>query len=487
MKIILKNISSARLYQSLLISILIFNKPVSSSAQDNHYWAQQYGATSTLMGGAMTGGVSDNTAIYYNPGVLSFIDNTSLSVDANVYRMDKVVITDGAGSNVNLNSAQLSVYPQIISGMVNLLRESRFRFSYTMLTRNHGNLLMNARYSSGSPQPGSPEITNYVGGFDYVNQLIEQWFGAGAGYRISDNLGLGATVFASYRGQSYQLTNYVQEVQQVDDRNVFRTQTIDEAVKYSSFRLLAKLGLSLNTENLKLGITLTTPSIGLYGSGNVQRENSVITVSEFASDMTNNFLIMDRKTGVRANYRHPLSIAAGAEYMTGKSRLALSAEYYFKTNPYNLLDAASTPFVYPQAYLDSANYQPLINNYLDVETASKPVLNAGIGFSHELYKKLSLLLGASTDFTSYQKPESGNELMNSLGSVDIYHLSAGLSYLQNKQSVTLGFTYSFSPSEKVPPYTILNQNPDPVSSALISAHTYAIILGYTYYFSRTGE
>jgi hypothetical protein len=461
--------------------------PVNTAAQDNHYWAQQFGATSTLMGGAMTGGVSDNTAIYYNPGVLSFIDNTSLSVDANVYRMDKIIITDGAGKNMNLNSAQLSVYPQIISGMVNLFKESRFRFSYTMLTRNHGNILMNARYTSGSPQPGEPAITSYVGGFDYVNQLNEQWFGIGTGYRISEKLGAGATVFASYRGQTYQLTNYVQEVEPIEDRNVFRTQTIDEAVKYSTFRLLAKFGLSYNTENIKMGITLTTPSLGLYGSGNVQRENSVITVSEVASDMTNNFLIMDRKTGVPAHYKHPLSIAFGAEYLSEKSRLALSAEYYFKTNPYHLLDPAATPFVYPQSYLDSANYQPLINDYLDVQTATRPVLNAGIGFSREVYKQLSILLGASTDFTSYQKPEGGNELMNSLGSVDIYHFSGGLTYRQQKQSVTLGFTYSFTPSKEVPPYTIINQSPEITSNAIMSAHTYAIILGYTYYFSRTGE
>ena len=439
------------------------------------------------MGGAMTGGVSDNTAIYYNPGVLSFIDNTSLSVDANVYRMDKVVIADGAGRDINLNSAQLSVYPQIISGMVNLFKESRFRFSYTMLTRNHGNILMNARYTSGSPQPESPAITSYVGGFDYINQLIEQWFGAGVGYRISEKLGAGATVFASYRGQTYQLTNYIQELEPLEDRNVFRTQTDDEAVKYSSFRLLAKFGLSYSSENIKMGITLTTPSVGLYGSGNVQRENSVITVSENASDMTDNFLITDRKTGVTAHYRHPLSIAAGTEYSTEKFRLALSAEYYFKINPYHLLEPASTPFVYPQSYIDSANYQSLINNYLDVENAARQVLNVGMGFSREVYKQLSLILGASTDFTSYQKPEGGNELMNSLGSVDIYHLSAGLSYRQPKQSVTLGFTYSFSPSEEVPPYTIINQTSDNITTAVMSAHTYAIILGYTYYFSRTGE
>ena len=83
-----------------------------------------------------------------------------------VNRMDKILITDGTGKDMNLNSAQLSVYPQIIAGMVNLLKKSRFRFSYTMLTRNHGNVLMNTRYtgtaSGAAPEdPDQPALCHY--------------------------------------------------------------------------------------------------------------------------------------------------------------------------------------------------------------------------------------------------------------------------------------------------------------------------------------
>ncbi len=162
-----------------ILFILVF---VSSGidAQDDHYWAQQYGAVSTLMGGAMAGGVTDNSTVHYNPGALAFFSNPSLSVDANVYKMDKIRISDGAGEGVNLNSAQLSVYPQIIAGMVNLFKNSKFRFSYTVLTRNHGNVLINSRYTnpvSVDPEIPSSQLTSYVGVFDCVNQLNEQWFG----------------------------------------------------------------------------------------------------------------------------------------------------------------------------------------------------------------------------------------------------------------------------------------------------------------------
>jgi len=83
-------------------------------AQDDHYWSQQYGAESTLMGGAMVAGVSDNSAVYYNPGALAFITNPNLSIDVNVYRMDRILIKDGAGQGLNLNSAQIRMKHQLI-------------------------------------------------------------------------------------------------------------------------------------------------------------------------------------------------------------------------------------------------------------------------------------------------------------------------------------------------------------------------------------
>ncbi len=456
-------------------------------AQDNHYWAQQYGATGTLMGGAMIGGVDDNAAVYYNPGALAFISNPSLSVDANVYRMDKIRISDGAGKDMNLNSAQLSVYPQIIAGMLNLFKNSRFRFSYTMLTRNHGNVLMNARYTAQASQTEGPATISYVGVFDYVNQLNELWFGLGVGYQVTDKLGIGLTSIGSYRGHSYQRTNYVQEVESINTSQIFRTETNDEAIKYSTFHQLFKFGLAYGTGRLKYGLTVTTPSIRMYGKGNIQRENSVIAVSDDPSDMEDNFLIMDRKTGVKAIYRHPLSIGMGVEYQTTRTRLAISAEYFFRIGVYHLFEPDAAPFVYPAAYLDSTNYKPLIDSYLHVENAARPVLNVGIGCSQIVYKKLTLLLGAFTDFSSYDQPAEADELLNGFGGFDIFHLSTGLSYRRQKQSISLGFSYAFTPAKHVPPYTIINQTPDFTGNARLSSYSYAVVLGYTYYLDKLSD
>jgi hypothetical protein len=470
-----------------LSALLAYTVPVRS--QDDHYWSQQYGAESTLLGGAMVGGAGDNSAVYYNPGALAFITNPSLSIDANVYRMDKTLITDGAGNGVNLNSAQISIYPQIISGMLKLTKNEKFKFSYTLLTRNHNNLLMNARYtgtaSQDNPDNPNPSATTFVGAYDYVNQLDEEWLGLGAGYQLSDNLGIGATFFGIYRGQTYQLTNYTKEVNYINPYYTFGTVTNDEAVKYTTIGILAKAGLSYMKGRWKAGFTITTPSVGLYGTGSIQRENSNLVVSENSADMKDNFLIMDSNSDVKAKYKHPLSIAFGIDYQASKTRLVFSAEYFTRINTYHLMEPSSEPFLYPTSYLDSANIEPLIDSYLHVENASRPVLNAGIGISQVIYKQLSLLLGVYTDFSSYDNPPEAKELLHGSGSLDIYHFSIGSSYHRKKHTMTLGFSYALTPSKHVPPYTIINQSPEITNEALLSAKSYSIVLGYTYYFSRT--
>ena len=148
------------------------------------------------------------------------------------------------------------------------------------------------------------------------------------------------------------------------------------------------------------------------------------------------------------------------------------------------MNRLSEPFVYPTSYLDSASIKPLIDSYLHVENASRPVFNAGIGFSQKVFKQFTLLLGAYTDFTSYDKPPEADELLHGSGGFDIYHFCIGSSYHKQKHTITVGFSYAITPSEHIPPYTIINQTPEFTEKALLSARSYSIVLGYTYYFAR---
>ena len=457
---------------------------VQSFGQDDHYWSQQYGAVSTLMGGAVIAGVRDNTAIFYNPGALSFINIPSLSVDANVYKVDKIFLNDGIGDGINLNSAQMSIYPQIISGLVNLFKSERFRFSYALLTRQYSNLLMDTRYTSADIQNTDiPPTEKYIGAFDYANQLNEQWGGLGVGYRINDHLGVGATVFVTYRGQSYQVTNYFRVVDKVDSVYEFGSVNNDKGVKYKTFGLLAKFGLNYEIGRFKLGFTLTTPSIQFYGSGTAQREVSLIVLARDSAS-TGGFVVMDRMEGIRARYKYPLSLGFGFEYKTAKTRIAFSAEYFFGIKLYHLLQPTSDPFVYPPSYKDTAALKPIFEDFLHVENKSKPVFNFGIGFSQELSPKFTLMLGARTDYSAFAKSDESDSFLHGAGQWDLYHLSAGLSYHQKRNTITAGFTYSVSPKTHIDQFDVLNPYYQADVTPFVFSQSFGVVIGYTYYFPK---
>jgi len=73
-------------------------------AQDTHYNTFQFGARSALLGGAVIGSVNDNTAVFYNPGALGFIDTGALSINATAYQLDKIGIYNALDKQKDLKS-----------------------------------------------------------------------------------------------------------------------------------------------------------------------------------------------------------------------------------------------------------------------------------------------------------------------------------------------------------------------------------------------
>ncbi len=86
--------------------------------QDTHYWTQQYGSRSALMGGAVVGGTKDNASIVYNPASLGFIDTGSISINASAYQVQNIRIQNAVGQKADFKSSSLGSVPLLLSGMV---------------------------------------------------------------------------------------------------------------------------------------------------------------------------------------------------------------------------------------------------------------------------------------------------------------------------------------------------------------------------------
>ncbi len=88
-----------------------------AAGQDTNYWTQQFGTRSALMGGAVVGGVKDNTAIFYNPGSLGFLDTGSVSVNANLYRFENISIENAQGQQKGFKSAGFTSFPVLAAAI----------------------------------------------------------------------------------------------------------------------------------------------------------------------------------------------------------------------------------------------------------------------------------------------------------------------------------------------------------------------------------
>ena len=102
----------------LIFLMLFLGGWVPIQAQINHYQSNQIGARSTMLGGAVVGYVRDNSAVYYNPSGLAYVNNSSLSVIADAVSLEYMYQHHGAGPDIGLRSLTAEATPQIFSGIL---------------------------------------------------------------------------------------------------------------------------------------------------------------------------------------------------------------------------------------------------------------------------------------------------------------------------------------------------------------------------------
>ena len=113
-------------------SLLIFLSAACLFSQSSHYWTQQYGNKSLLLGGAVIGSVTDLGAVYYNPAFLALQDNaSSFVITAKLLQFTNVKMENGLGENIDLEKNQLGNSSGLVAGIFKLkfMPKSKFAFA----------------------------------------------------------------------------------------------------------------------------------------------------------------------------------------------------------------------------------------------------------------------------------------------------------------------------------------------------------------------
>ena len=401
---------------SLVAGLVALASAPRAAAQDTHYWAIQYGPVGQLVGGQLIGGVTDLSATFYNPGALSLRNESSYLLSTESVQWETLSTEPQPGISVfDTSSSTFGAAPSLLAGVLPRWLGEDTRLAWSFLTRQNLDVRLGQRVTD--PVAGAAASA----GESYLDQRVEEdWAGLTIARPLSDSVGIGLSWYGVYRGQR---TRKEVSLQAVGANQASQAVSGVADFQYSHYRTLAKLGVAWQTQQWHAGVSVTTPSLGAFGSG-----KSAYTLSRGGVDLDGDgrveppVLVTDTREDLDCDYRSSWAIGAGLSRRGTRTRLYASAEWYA---PVERFDVILLPEGAPGAS--------------GLTQALQGVLNAGIGVEHIMSDKVSVYGAFHTDFSASEGSARQNVAISDW---DLYHFSGGLSFRFRNNQFTLGASWA---------------------------------------------
>ncbi len=443
--------------------IFIFFIPLLLSGQTDNYWSRNFNEESSLLSGAVVGGGAGASAIFYNPASISEIKESKLSLNASLFSFEFLNAKNALGENIDFYADRGYVIPRFFSYMVKLKEMPGWSFEIAFL--NNANFLTeSANYIDKdidilTHMPGTERYTAFV---KYSNKLRDDWFGIGSSHIINDRLSIGTSMFVTAKTQEY---SYMTDIEAGTNSSNFdnlsetpyfsATYTEQEYLKFNDYRVLWKLGILYKTNQLGIGLNITTPSFGnIYSDGKrLLRKRSQSNISDpETGDQIPNYFITDykEKKEVHVDSKSPMSIAMGFTWHNPDNDKILysTIEYFAKIDPYRMIEANESENIAIGPIPEDTDY--IEEEWLTFIDGAKPVFNASIGYRWVVSEKVMILSGFRTDFSSTKNldydPYIQHKTINNF-KLDKYHITSGLTIKIRGNDFIAGLQYTIGHEE----------------------------------------
>lgn len=373
----------------------------------------------------MIGSANDLSAVYYNPGAIALLGDQGFILSARAYRFAALTLEDGAGPGVDLASSSTRPLPTMFAGSLRFGWLGRSRLSYSLLTRQQFDAdLAGSRIESRDvlPAAGAEDLAT---AFTANVAISDLWAGLTWSHPLGERVGFGVTQFFAIRNQSLGSQLLAQVATQAGDVSIG---TRLRKRSFTHYRTLWKAGLSLDLGAVTAGFTVTTPSVGLGGSGSSVYNSSVSGLDVDGDGNDDPFLASNLQQGVKAGFKSSVALGAGAAYGFGDTRVHVSAEWFGAQDLFTLLDT--------DAFTGQTSGQP-IENDLTGELAS--VLNWAVGLEHAIGGRVSLYASYATDRSAATSDASSDFVMTEY---DISRVGGGASFVVVGAEITLGLLWA---------------------------------------------
>lgn len=425
----------------LIFSALLAGVCINASAQDSHYWNHQYGTKANLLGGAVVGSIKDLSATYYNPAAIFPTIDSSLVLSTEVLMFEDIKIYPGIPEDVSFNSLMVGTAPSIFAVRIPLggLRNHQLACSYLNRQKFKAEI-GGKRITSDITLPDGTYVEHFAGEYLAYQYLAEDWIGVTWAFsrgerafshreRAASRGGMtriGISTYAAYRSQRRR-NQTIDQI--VPGTGAPITQIILGEERFWNVRLLWKIGITTYIKPLVLGLTVTTPSVSLSGSGSSFANASLFGLDLDGDQMPDDLLAADFQEDIPAYYRTPISIAFGTSYGYRTMTFHLTVEWFNRVKRFDVMEIE--PFV-TQTTGDTI--------YIDYSHELDHVFNIGVGYDYEINEDLALYGSFTTDFSAFIH---GSDTKLAVTSWDIYHLTAGSTFAFYNINFTLGLGFSF--------------------------------------------
>ncbi|HEX5668490.1 MAG TPA: hypothetical protein VFX73_06775 [Chitinophagaceae bacterium] len=435
-----------------IIAMLLFNAV--AFAQDNHYSWMQYGSRNSILYNAGLSRFEDQSAVIMNPATLSEALQSSFNFNTNVVSFNKIRFEDGLGQGFTVTSDNLNVLPSMASGVWKPKNEKKkWTLGYALYHSNTDKLDFSDRSERREDllnETEGPGEENYLAQYNLENRLDEFTTIIGLGWKLSDRWSFGASQSFTYRTQDYReaFSAFVITDPALNAPVDLVGSNQDYNVKYNTLFTSTKIGFTYKGNKWDLGLTLSSPTLKIFGSGKILADLSLTNVRISASPTAprSNFLANGQIEDLKANYKYPFNASLGASRQIRNVRLYGAVQYYGAIDEYTIIDPGDAPFIQPP----SANNVLYTSDVLRAWSSNRSVINGSVAADWAMKPGNHLLFSFRTDnhYAKFNKDIDGNNL--AIKQWDNYHLTIG-NQREFKSSVWLvGLRFNYGVNKEFP-------------------------------------
>jgi hypothetical protein len=397
-------------------------------AQDSHYWTNQYGTQAQLLGGAVVGSAKDLSSTFYNPGVMALTKDAQLALTTDAIQITNINYQNNRFRDLEFNSTKFKPAPGMFALRLPFEPFEEHQIAISYVTRTNFEMDLDG-WGSGLGVDSLPgTISNAANEVILRHSTGETWVGITWSHKIGKAVSLGATSYVGLRSQSGRAQVIMQSI---DEENLGSAIVLYDDFSYWNARLLFKIGAIVELGSWKIGLTLTTPSLNLFGTGRYGFNEFVISeeLPQGNAVLRNNY-----QEDLQTKFNSPLSLAAGTSYTIFNTVFHFTIEWFNHVPEFKVME--------PKPYTGQSSGETYQNN---LAYSLSSVINAGLGFEHVLSSSVELYGSFITNFSANDENVISRFILTFW---DIYQISAGTVLNVDKLALTFGVTYGFGSGEK---------------------------------------